>query len=377
MSPDNVESASEVWKKLLKAKLAALRVHALENDATVQPEGVRQIRDLNILLKIQDSLQPSAPPKRWPIALVFFYTFLVISVLFFSHVRHTRIDFDVTATEITFTLDAASRLSPPVVLNRASIQGVTLDPQDGWRCPEPSTVRSFTFEAIGKPSQAEDISVDVLTLPKGTTVTISHPDASLKEDWKIELPKGDQDLLVSFTAQGVARLQSGACSSTHKVAAFDQLTFHPVAQVLNLSFLPLAEGTPRSMNLPVSAVSLSRVITASTSDGPSPIRLSTILTGTIFFDSIGGRERKLREGERIELTDFRGFLHTLDANKDRIHTRLTGDVADLTSGESDSTLKPTCFEYIMTNHSLPSFWGAIIYCFGLFLAFSRWWSSKS
>lgn len=54
---------------------------------------------------------------------------------FFTHVRHTRIDFDATVSEITFTVDDQTRFSPPLALSPASIVGVTLDQQNAWKCP--------------------------------------------------------------------------------------------------------------------------------------------------------------------------------------------------------------------------------------------------
>ena len=74
----------------------------------------RERRKRNTLLKIQSSLAPTPRATRWPLALVFLCTLVLISVLFFTHVRHTRIDFDATVSEITFTVDDQTRFSPPV-----------------------------------------------------------------------------------------------------------------------------------------------------------------------------------------------------------------------------------------------------------------------
>ena len=53
-----------------------------------------------------------------------------------------------------------------------------------------------------------------------------------------------------------------------------------------------------------------------------------------------------------------------------------GEVADVRSGESKSTLKPTWFDYLTANYGLSTLWTAVIYCFGVSLTFMKFWRRK-
>lgn len=117
-------------------------------------------------------------------------------------------------------------------------------------------------------------------------------------------------------------------------------------------------------------------MTAPAPDSTSPSRISTLFSGSLFFESIGSRERKLRDGERIELSGFQGSLLMLHPEKDRLRIRLIGKVADVRSGESKSTLKPAWFDYLTANYGLSTLWAAVTYCFGVSLIVLKFWRGK-
>jgi hypothetical protein len=381
MCPDNSEQPPDFWKKALEAKLAALRKEASQNDCVIPSESVRLVKDLDSLLKIEESLVPPAQPPRWPVVLAFFCTLVIVSVLFFAHVRSTRIDLDATVSEITFTVYQGTRFSAPLSLSQAQISGVVLEPQHGWNCPAPQPSSTFTFRTAKVASEQAAVSVDNFDIPQGTVVTVTHRGTLFQQDIKLTFPTNTSDLSIVFSAVGNAQLQNGSCEVTHTASPFDRLTFHPSEKTIDMSFEPLAEQIPASVDIPASHISLYRVVTPSVPDpvtaaSAEPSRPSTLFSGSLFFDSIGSRERKLREGERLEFSGFQGTLHMLHAEKDRLRIRLAGEVADVRSGESKSTLKPTWFDYLTTNHGLSTLWAAVLYCFGVSLTVMRFWRWK-
>lgn len=373
MRPDSSEDRPAFWRKVLESKMAAIRNEASHGNGTVDSEAVRQVKDLNSLREIEESLVPAVQPKRWPLALAFFCTLVIVSVLFFAHVWTTRIDLDATVSEITFTVDGQTSFSPPLALKRAQIAGVELDPQKVWACAVPSEASTFILQAVEASSLQSTVSVDKLDLPQGTVITVAHPGDSFRENVKLTFPKNARDLSIVFSAVGNAQLQNGKCKTTHFASPFDHLTFHPSEQTVDLSSEPLAEDPPMSIDIPASDISLYRVTTGSEPNVAYASRPSTVFSGSLFFDSVGSRERKLREGERIELTGFHGFVFMLHSQKDRLRVRFSGEVADVRSGESNSTLKPTLFDYLTANHGLSTLWASVFYCFGVLLTFLKFW----
>ena len=357
------------------SRLAAIRQEMSQNHGIVAPQGIRQIKYLNTLFKIQGALVPTAPTPRWPMAIAFLTTLLVLSVLFFGHVCSTRIDLDATVSEISFTVDDAARFPLPDILSRVAIAGISLDQQDRWSCDvSHGDPQAFTFQTVGATTQQNAISVSPLDLPRGTLVILTHTGNAFHQQMKLTFPTVDYGHPIVLTARGNANLKGENCDATSAASLFDHLTFHPVAhETLDLSFDPLEEALPTPVDIPMSKVSFFNVETSSSPAGEHALPLSTIYSGSLFFDSVGGRERKLREGERIEFSGFRGVVHMLHAQKDRFRIRVTGEVTNVRSGESYSTLKPTYFEYLTVNQGLPALWGAVLYCFGLLIVVIRWW----
>jgi hypothetical protein len=379
MSHLDQDDAGELWKKMIESRLAAIRQEVSKNQGIVAPQAIRQIKDLNLLFEIQKSLAPTAPAPRWPIAVAFLTTLLVLSILFFGHVRSTVIDLDATVSEIGFTVDDAAHFPLPNLLSRVAIAGVTLDQQETWACDvSHAGVGAFTFQAVGATTPQNAISVSPLELPRGTIVILTHTGNAFHQQLKLTFPDVEYGHPIVLTARGDANLKSENCDATSVASPFDHLTFHAVAhETLDLSFDPLEEDLPTPVDILASKVSFFNVETSSASAAEYALPLSTIYSGSLFFDSVGGRERKLREGERIEFSGFKGVVHVLHAQKDRFRTRITGEVADVRSDESDSTLKPTYFEYLTVNQGLPALWGAVIYCFGLFIVVKKWWNLES
>ena len=64
--------------------------------------------------------------------------------------------------------------------------------------------------------------------------------------------------------------------------------------------------------------------------------LSTSLTGSIFFESLGVNERKLRTGEMVRFASAVGTLLTLDLRDDGIAATFQGDVKGMTVGAGDA-----------------------------------------
>jgi hypothetical protein len=376
MCPDSGEKPSEFWKKTLESKMEVLRKEASQNDYVIGSDSVRVVTDLDQLRKIELSLEPPTRSSRWPIALVFLCTLVIVSVLFFSHVRSTRISLDATVSEITFTVDARTRFSPPLALSQARISGVILEPQNVWACPLAAAPSAFVFQASDAALQRASVSVDNFDLPQGTVMTVGNPGNSFAQDVKLTLPTDAGDLPIVFSAVGEVELRNGDCTAAHPASPFDRLTFHPSERVVDVSFQPLAEEIPVPIDIPASHISMYRVITASAPDSDYAKRVSTLFSGSLFFESIGSRERKLREGERIELDGFQGSLLMLHPEKDRLRIRLMGEVADVRSGESKSSLKPTWFDYLTANYGLSTLWAAVIYCFGVSLTLMKFWRGK-
>lgn len=95
----------------------------------------------------------------------------------------------------------------------------------------------------------------------------------------------------------------------------------------------------------------------------------------LYFQSLNGKERSLRPGEKIRFEQVRGEIRTLRLDDNQIALKFHGHVQGMSTGspENRSSLMPTCLEWLSARHSLSLFWGTTLYLFGLITGILRWW----
>jgi hypothetical protein len=104
-------------------------------------------------------------------------------------------------------------------------------------------------------------------------------------------------------------------------------------------------------------------------------RVSTVLSGILYFESLGGQERRLRPGERIEFESSIGEIRALRLADSHIAFGFHGQVSGMTTGRDANriSLMPTYLEWLRARHSLSLLWGSTLYLFGLAVTTVRWW----
>jgi hypothetical protein len=102
---------------------------------------------------------------------------------------------------------------------------------------------------------------------------------------------------------------------------------------------------------------------------------STVIAGTLYFESLNGQERKLRPGEAIRIAMAEGELRTLELRDDAIMLKFGGRVRGMSTGpeEHPRSLMPTYLEWLKANQAVVLLWSATLYVFGLITAVLRWW----
>jgi hypothetical protein len=104
-------------------------------------------------------------------------------------------------------------------------------------------------------------------------------------------------------------------------------------------------------------------------------RVSTIISGTLYLESLNGEKRLLREGEAFHFEHARGEIRTLSLNTDHIALKFHGHVRGMGSGsgENSRSLMPSYLEWLQARHGLTLLWSTTLYLFGLIIGLLRWW----
>jgi hypothetical protein len=309
---------------------------------------------------------------RWVPVLLFFLTVALVGLLFFTHVASTRIDLDAEVSEFGFTPDREDVLGWTRLRELKAI-GAHLDSPIFDNAPkgcQPDAFDGLISVTILDTSNGESaVGLTGLVLPRGAQVTFSHSGINRRYQVSIEKVPNPPAKEATLTATGKKRVE-GAGSCRLELDGLQSVSLHLLSgSRLDLVLEPISDALPGDVGIAAKDLTLLRT------DIAGSRRLSNVLAGTLYFDAIPGKQRKLRTGEGIAFTDSFGVIHVLSATKDRIKLRFTGIVDDVRTGEDDgkSSLMPTWYEWLKATHGLFALSGAALYLFGLALALVRWW----
>lgn len=324
---------------------------------------------------------PAAPltatPNRWLPALVFFTTLVVASVLLFVRVSTTSIELNGTFTGLGFVSAQQQPLGRPM---RVAAFGVAGAKRVQFPEEVPSAAGAMTARiAVNETSdgkQAGSIVVDRIVVPAGTQVWLARTDVPRQYRLSLRAPAsatidvhadvtGSVTFAPSATARGAVVLGAPrAVDVTSSDGALD----------LDLT-LPAGAPPPRWEQIAVRDLRLHRVEDVADAARPFARPLSTIQSGSLYFEALGGVERKLRTGELLRFGEASGTLLTLDLRDDAIAAIFQGDVRDLRSGSGDAprSLMPTLLEWLRKRQALSLLWGTALYLSGIGLTLRRWW----
>lgn len=366
------DNPREVLKRQAEAAAEELR-----GGADVPPEQIERLQRLQLLVEAYDATHPPAR-RRWPVAVVFVATLLGCSVLLFVRRRETDIQLDLAVLEVAFVLPAEQKLvelTPLTILGASGMGAVELprahDRSDGALQPGDGAVPPVRLAVAGDGRRQAGITLETIILPANTRVRVRSDGA---QALRLSLQRAATELQasvygpieVAVAGQGVQRLD---------LASPQPVRFRPAPNEADLD-LTLAGSGKKVFAVPLQADSLSFIQVDRAGDETRTIvrRTSAILSGSLYFESLSGQERKLRPGDMLELSGARGEITELRVEPDHLALRYQGRVEGLSvgAGESRRSLMPTWLEWLKARRGAWLLWGTAVYLFGVVMGFVRW-----
>ncbi|HZT29785.1 MAG TPA: hypothetical protein VFA33_07880 [Bryobacteraceae bacterium] len=365
------ENPAAALRKLLRAQTRAAREEALRNGGQVPAEQVESLRRLRQLAEFSRAVE--APERRrWPILAMLLATLAIASVLFFSRLRRTEIEMDVNVSEVSFRLGQARVISDTMGVASVGASGFKSIEAPGM----PVSEGSMLIQAAKDGDRSGLVSLAPIALPASTRVTLERgrdarrfrlslagPGAELRCDAigpvEIAAAGSPKQRLNLPMPRGIA-LRTGADEADLEIT------------------LPGAEAGRFLAQIPAEEISMFRIDQHVTSGLSIVHRASTILGGSIFFESLDGLERKLRPAEGLRFASARGEIRSLGLDDRGISFRFHGEVEGMSTGagEDRRSLMPTWLEWLRARHGLPLLWGSALYLFTLATAALRWWGVR-
>lgn len=324
---------------------------------------------------------PAAPltatPNRWLPALVFFTTLVVASVLLFVRVSTTSIELNGTFTGLGFVSAQQQPLGRPMRVAAFGVAGAksVQFPEEMPSAAGATTARVAVNESSDA-KQAGSIVVDRIVVPAGTQVWLARTDVPRQYRLSLRAPASATIDVHADVAGGVTFAPSAPARGAVVLGAPRGVDVISSAGALDLD-ITLAAGAPppRWEQLAVRDLRLHRVEDVADAARPFARPLSTIQSGSLYFEALGGVERKLRTGELLRFGEASGTLLTLDLRDDGIAGIFQGDVREMRSGSGDAprSLMPTLLEWLRKRQALSLLWGTALYLSGIGLTLRRWW----
>jgi hypothetical protein len=326
----------------------------------------------------RDAAPPAPRPNRWLPAAIFAATLVIASVLLFVRVPTTAIELNGTFTGFGFVSAQEQQLNRPLNVAALGIIGLK-DAQlpDEVAAPVGAvTAIRIAVDSARDARRPGSIVVDRIIVPAGTHVWLSRTD--LPRQYRLSLRStAPVPMMVHADVMGtVTFAPANAPPATTTLGAPRPVDFTGTTNALDLD-LTLAPGSPapRWQQLEARDLQIYRVENEQDTDRPLARPVSTVLSGSIFFESLGGTERKLRTGEMLRFGAATGTILTLDLRDDGIAAIFQGHVREMRSGtgEHPRVLMPTLLEWLRKRQALSLLWGTALYLFGTTMTLRRWW----
>jgi hypothetical protein len=322
---------------------------------------------------------PSRRERLLP-ALLFAATLLVVSLLLFLHVPTTDITLDGKFTAVGFVSPEQQSLNQPlnvIAMGAAGLTGMQLSEVARPNAGGPSAVRiaaDSTRGAKGVPPGS--ILLDRLVLPAGTEVGISRTDVPRQFRISLRSAKPVPVTVHADVTGSVAFAPAGERPTMATLRAPRPVDLMSTTGALDLD-VTLATGSPvpRWPRLAARDLKVYRVEDERDSPRPHAIPVSSILSASIYFESLDGGEQPLRAGEMLKFDRASGTILTLELQDAGVAVTFQGEVSGMRLGASDHSrsLMPTLLQWLRQRHGLSLLWGSAFYLFGLGMALRRWW----
>jgi hypothetical protein len=365
---------------LLDQQVKELCDQALQTDGKLSHSKLKSVGRLRRLIELASLSMPPKRRHRWPIIALFGTTLAIVSILFFARVRTTDIELELSLSEVGFRLPQqqvfadAMQLSTLGVSGLQKIQFPRLGNEDVQTFFSSGGSATSIFLSGGSTGlDTGTITLAPLTLPAGAHLWL-HP-TTMPSEYRLSI-KGKEFLLRANINGSIGVGLPGIPRKQFDLKIPKVIVLQPDENIVDLDIrFKNSSKNFFSNQLIADSLSFFRIDEHFDAERTIVRRVSTILSGTLYFESLGGQERRLRRGEEIDFELAQGEIRSLEFRNDNIGLTFHGSVEGMTlgTGEHRYSIMPTYLEWLKARHGLALLWATTLYFFGLILTIIRWW----
>ena len=344
-----------------------------------------QLDALNRLARLIEIREAAAPRRRaWWAAGAFAGALVIVSVMLFAHVAETDIEVDLLVSEFRFALSAEQVAWGSLRVTSLGASGLhevrvpsAGRPDDQKLDSDARDQAAVRISADGGAKRPGTVALAPLVLPAGARVALRTAESPREYVLSYQAPGRE---LRADVEGAVSVVIAGSPPRPLEFASPKPIELRSGSGDVDLALtFPSVPQTLLAPQLSVRALSFSRVDQFAESGRSLVRRVSTILSGTLFLESLDGEKRQIRTGEELQFEESNGEIRTVRLEDSQISVRYHGRVRGMTtgSGEGHRSLMPTYLEWMRARHGLTLFWGSTLYLSGLIAGVLRWWGIRA
>lgn len=374
------DSGSESLRQLLLDRTSAAVEKAVRSGGEIAEDEVAALGRLARLVEHRKAAEAPQPRRPWLLVVLCASTLLIASVLLFARVPETEVELEIGATEVSFSLPTQQVLFENMSLSSLGVSGLrrvilpeVADGEPGETdTPGPDEDAAVRLEAVDDGARRGTIGIAAIVPGAGTEVWLRRADQPGQYRLSLRNAKGP----IQVDVKGPLRIAAtGTPARTIDVVSPRAVVLEPGPAVvdLDLTFVDLA-GAAMTSQVPIERLAMRRVDEFG-DRGLSIVRtISTIVSGTLFFESLNSLERPLRSGEALRFERSSGEMRTVRLEPGHLTMSFHGWVGGMKTGsdESPRNLMPTWLDWLRARHGLSLLWGTSVYLFGIGFAIVRW-----
>ncbi len=368
-------------RELLYRQAKAVSDEAIQPNGQVSTKELKALERLAHLVEICAGIQPSTR-KRWLVVALLGSTLLIASVLLFARVPETEIELDLTLSEVSWVSPARQVLADAMRLSAlgvSELREIRL-PRARGRAAETLHAREVAALAVRLSSVSSNgqrqgiITLATLVLPARTRVWLRRTE--VPHHYRLSLRADELHIRADVVGMVQVGL-SGAPSEQLDFLSPRPIVLRPDSKEVDLD-LTFPDPSKGVFSPQISARNLIffRIDQIMDTERTVVRRVSTILQGKLYFESLNARELTLRAGQAIQFQESYGQIRTLRLHDDHISLKFHGRVRGMTSGTDPNcrSIMPTYLDWLRARHGLTLLLGTTLYLFGLVAGVLRWWT---
>jgi hypothetical protein len=323
------------------------------------------------------------PERRWLIPVVAFALLTVSIGLLLNKQRETEVELDLAVTELHFRLPRKGPITEDQFLrslNASALEGIEVDGAD-WPAPQ-GGVCSLRLELAGPGAKEDAVTLPALIPPKDWELGVSRTGSETDFEFTAPATRTEEDFEVRAALRGKAILSTD-CNSEgrHRNVAWNgpgSLTIRVGAATI----FRCESASPARFARQIEFEDLRLYAIERVQSGAAPVdrRRSSLLSGTLYLDSLGARAVSLRPFEDLSFGSSKGYMRAISIPSDskppsedlRLQAHASVQQMNLGSGANKRSQMPSWLEVLAAQTGLFLLWASAFYAFGIIYAVLRW-----